>query len=91
VSAPSVAELRARLAELTLRDAARIERRLNALERGTPRDRDTAAITAKVATDIARGAEQVALRRASVPAITYPDLPIAANATRSPPRCATIR
>jgi ATP-dependent helicase HrpA len=70
VSAPpdqQLAELRGRLAGLTLRDAARLERRLH----GHPRN------LAPIAEQVSRGESLVARRRAALPLITYPEqLPV---------------
>jgi len=74
VSEPSVAELRARLDGLTLRDAARVGRRLEQLRRG----RDPKAL-AKIAQQVANGEALVATRESARPAITYPDLPVSAK------------
>ncbi len=70
MSEPSVAELRARLDGLTLRDAARLGRRLRGLRGAEP------AKLTKVAEQIAAAETLVAARRAAVPSITYPDLPV---------------
>jgi len=74
VSEPSVADLRARLDGLTLRDAARLGRRLDQLRRG----RDPKAV-AKIAQQLANAEALVATRQAARPAITYPDLPVSAK------------
>ncbi|OBH12508.1 ATP-dependent RNA helicase HrpA [Mycobacterium sp. E1747] len=66
----SVAELRARLDGLTTRDAARLGRRLRNLrgaKHGTLR---------QLADQIAQAEALVVTRRAAVPAIAYPDLPV---------------
>jgi ATP-dependent helicase HrpA len=73
VSEPSVTDvraLRARLDGLTLRDAARLGRRLRQLRKPTPEQ------LAKVAQQITAGEALVANRLAAVPAISYPDLPV---------------
>ena len=70
VSEPSVAELRKRLDGLTIRDAARLGRRLKNL-RGAGPDK-----LRKVAEQIASAEGLVATRLAAVPTITYPDLPV---------------
>lgn len=67
----SVAELRARLDGLTTRDAARLGRRLKSLRGAKP---DT-----QLAEQIAQAEALVATRRAAVPAIAYPDLPVSAR------------
>jgi ATP-dependent helicase HrpA len=66
----SVAELRKRLDGVTLRDAARFGRRLTNL-RGTEPIK-----LQRLAEQIAAGENLVAARRAAVPVISYPDLPI---------------
>ncbi|HEV7203913.1 MAG TPA: ATP-dependent RNA helicase HrpA [Jatrophihabitans sp.] len=77
MSAPSLTpgELRARLSGLTLRDEARIRRRLEQLRRAGNRDRELA----KLGEQIARGEQVIATREAAVPTITYPDLPVSAR------------
>src|SRR4029079_4038243 len=70
VSQPTVAELRKQLDELTIRDAARLGRRLKSL-RGAKPDR-----RARLAEQIAAGRALVATRQAALPTITYPDLPV---------------
>lgn len=67
MSESSVAELRARLDDLTFRDAARLGRRLKNL-RGAPPENLVAQFAA------AEGL--IATRRAAVPTISYPDLPV---------------
>ncbi|HEY3630341.1 MAG TPA: ATP-dependent RNA helicase HrpA, partial [Jatrophihabitantaceae bacterium] len=64
---PSRAELRSRLAGLTLRDAARLGRRL---------DRARGGALAQLAGQIDRAERIVAARTAALPAITYPVLPV---------------
>ncbi|OBG70437.1 ATP-dependent RNA helicase HrpA [Mycobacterium sp. E3298] len=66
----SVAELRARLDGLTTRDAARLGRRLRNL-RGAQPD-----VRRQFAEQIAKAEALVATRRAAVPAIAFPDLPV---------------
>jgi ATP-dependent helicase HrpA len=69
----SLGELRGRLAGLMLRDEVRLGRRLE----GTRKAADHAAALEAVARDITAAEQRVAQRRASVPAISYPDqLPI---------------
>src|SRR6478735_9177431 len=70
VSEPTVAELHKQLDELTIRDAARLGRRLKNL-RGAKPDR-----LARLAEQIAAGRALVATRQAAVPTVTYPDLPV---------------
>jgi ATP-dependent helicase HrpA len=69
---PTPAELRSRLDGLTLRDAARIGRRLDQL-RGS---KNGGRQLAQLAEQIARGEQFVATRIAVVPTISYPDLPV---------------
>jgi len=74
VSEPSideVRELRARLDGLTIRDAARLGRRLAGL-----RGRATPDKLAHIARQITAGEALIAARSAAVPPITYPDLPV---------------
>ncbi|MEY8016306.1 ATP-dependent RNA helicase HrpA [Mycobacterium sp. HUMS_12744610] len=67
---PTVKELRARLDGLTVRDGARLGRRLKNLRGAKPG-------TLRQLADLVGEAETlVANRRAAVPTITYPDLPI---------------
>ncbi|MCV6968446.1 ATP-dependent RNA helicase HrpA [Mycobacterium bohemicum] len=66
----SAAQLRKRLDGLTLRDAARLSRRLKNL-RGAPADR-----LRQLAGEIAAAEELVLTRQAAVPPISYPDLPV---------------
>jgi ATP-dependent helicase HrpA len=71
VSVEQVRQLRARLDGLTFRDAARLGRRLKSL-RG-----DVSAETVRKISDQVAAAEAlVVTRKAAVPAITYPDLPV---------------
>ena len=68
----SLAELRARLPELTLRDEFRLRRRLDGV-RGS-------GVPAPLAGEIDKAAARAAKRRAAIPAVTYPgDLPITAR------------
>jgi ATP-dependent helicase HrpA len=69
VSEPSVAELRARLDGLTIRDAARLGRRLKNL-RASPEKLQ------QIAGQLTAAEALVATRVAAVPTITYPDLPV---------------
>lgn len=66
----SFAELRTRLDGLTTRDAARLGRRLKNL-RGAEPDK-----LRQLAEQLARAEALVAARRAAVPTIAYPDLPV---------------
>ncbi|WP_343576814.1 ATP-dependent RNA helicase HrpA [Mycobacterium sp.] len=70
---PSVADLRQQLDRLTLRDAARLGRRLKNLRGAGPEQ------LAHLADQIAAAESLVAARQAAVPAIAYPDLPISAR------------
>ncbi|PSK92981.1 ATP-dependent helicase HrpA [Haloactinopolyspora alba] len=79
MSASPVADLRARLSEVSLRDESRLRRRIDGLRKvrdDEAREQAVAAITDEVA-----AAERRVHRRASaVPAVTYPDeLPISAR------------
>ncbi|HKE79434.1 MAG TPA: ATP-dependent RNA helicase HrpA [Solirubrobacteraceae bacterium] len=72
---PALSELRGALGELTLRDAHRLRRRIDAL-----RGRADAAAVARVEAEIARARERIERRRAALPAIDYPpELPITAR------------
>ncbi|MGY1726199.1 ATP-dependent RNA helicase HrpA [Geodermatophilus sp. SYSU D01062] len=75
----TLADLRSRLAALTLDDEHRLGRRLEGLRR----TRDEAArerALGKIAADVAAAEERIARRRAAVPAITYPEqLPVSAR------------
>jgi ATP-dependent helicase HrpA len=66
----SIADLRKRLDGLTLRDAARLGRRLKNLRGAEP------AKLQQLAVQITAGENLVAARHGAVPAISYPDLPI---------------
>ncbi len=70
VSEPSAAELRNRLDGLTIRDAARLGRRLKNI-RGTEPEK-----LQRLAEQIAQAEALVATRQTAVPGITYPDLPV---------------
>ncbi|OCB24881.1 ATP-dependent RNA helicase HrpA [Mycobacterium intracellulare] len=70
---PSAAQLRNQLDGLTLRDAARIGRRLKNLRAATPEK------LRRLADEIAAARPLVAARQAAVPTITYPDLPVSAR------------
>ncbi|MDT4972308.1 MAG: ATP-dependent helicase HrpA, partial [Pseudonocardiales bacterium] len=78
MSAPSLtpADLRSRLDGLTLRDAARIGRRLDQLRRG---GKDSSRQLTQLAAQITRGEQLIATRTAALPTITYPDLPVSAR------------
>lgn len=70
---PSLAALRERLPELALRDERRLRRRLDSARR-RPDAATVTALTAQVEAAEAR----VAARRAGVPRVTFPDLPVSA-------------
>jgi ATP-dependent helicase HrpA len=70
---PSPADLRARLAGLTVHDRLRLERRLG-------RSRGGPAPSPRLLAEVALAEERVARRRAAVPVVSYPaDLPITAR------------
>ncbi|GAA3440837.1 ATP-dependent RNA helicase HrpA [Planomonospora venezuelensis] len=73
---PPLAELHARLPELTLRDQRRLGRRLD----GARKVRNRSAqqkIAAEIGADIERAERRIAVRRAGVPAVSYPQaLPV---------------
>ena len=73
-SAADVAALRGRLDGLTIRDAARLRRRLK-----SPRGPLSADTLADLARQVTAGEALVAARAAAVPSITYPDLPVSAR------------
>jgi len=70
-SADDVRKLRARLDGLTIRDAARLGRRLKAL-----RGPVSAAKLGQLAKEFSTAEAVIAARAAAVPEITYPDLPV---------------
>jgi ATP-dependent helicase HrpA len=72
----TTAELAERLPSLTLRDEARLGRRLDGARRIRKPEARAAAL-AEIAAEIERGEQRAAARRAAVPAITYPEaLPV---------------
>jgi len=71
VSEPSVAELRNRLDGLTIRDATRLGRRIKNL-----RGKVSAEKVQQIAEELTSAEALVATRKAAVPAITYPELPV---------------
>ncbi len=73
VAEPSVAQLRKRLDGLTVRDAARLGRRLKSL-RGAGPDK-----LARIADEFAAAEALITTREAARPPITYPDLPVSAR------------
>ncbi len=75
MSAPALADLRAGLPELTLRDEHRLRRRLDGLRKGADGD-----AIARLAAEVAGAQERIGRRRAALPAIDYPaELPITAR------------
>lgn len=70
VAEPSVVQLRERLDGLTFRDAARLGRRLKQLRGAAPEKLQ------RLADQVAAAEALVAARRAALPAISYPDLPV---------------
>ncbi|NEE02797.1 ATP-dependent RNA helicase HrpA [Phytoactinopolyspora halotolerans] len=76
MSGPSVADLRSRLAELSIRDEHRLRRRLDGLGKIRGADRKAEAIRA-VSTEIEAAQKRIAARASSVPPLIYPDqLPV---------------
>ncbi|MFE5920601.1 ATP-dependent RNA helicase HrpA [Streptomyces sp. NPDC056468] len=74
--APALGALAPRLTELSLRDAQRLGRRLEGA-RKIRKPEARAAVLAEIETEIAKGEERIAGRRARVPAVTYPgQLPV---------------
>ena len=71
MSEPSVAELRNRLDGLTIRDAARLGRRIKNL-----RGKVSAEKVQQIAEELTSAEALVATRKAAVPAITYSELPV---------------
>ncbi|MET9411626.1 ATP-dependent RNA helicase HrpA [Streptomyces sp. NPDC002935] len=74
--APALGDLAPRLAELSLRDAHRLGRRLEGARKiRKPEARST--VFAEIEAEVAKGEARMAERRARVPAITYPEqLPV---------------
>ncbi len=70
-SIEQVRQLRARLDGLTLRDAARLGRRLKSL-----RGEVSEETLRRISNDFTAAEALIATRRAAVPAISYPDLPV---------------
>lgn len=70
VAEPSAAQLRTQLDGLTLRDAARIGRRLKNLRGASPEK------LRQLADQVATAQAVIATRQAAVPTISYPDLPV---------------
>ena len=76
---PSAGELRQRLQDLSLTDERRLGRRLAGLRKirdSAKRDRSFG----QIADEVTRAEQRIERRRAAVPEITYPDLPVAARA-----------
>ncbi|MFG1933376.1 ATP-dependent RNA helicase HrpA [Mycobacterium sp. NPDC048908] len=71
MSEPSASELRKRLDGLTIRDAARLGRRLKNLRGGVTPEK-----LAQIAEQFTAAEALVATRQAAVPTIAYPDLPV---------------
>ncbi|WP_262062892.1 ATP-dependent RNA helicase HrpA [Streptomyces sp. STR69] len=75
-AAPALGDLAPRLAELTLRDAHRLGRRLEGARR-IRKPEARAAVLAEIEGEVARGEERMAERRRRIPAISYPEqLPV---------------
>ncbi|WP_240759960.1 ATP-dependent RNA helicase HrpA, partial [Phytoactinopolyspora endophytica] len=76
MSGPSVADLRARLAELSIRDEHRLRRRLDGI-RKSRRDENASAALREAAAEVEAAEKRVASRVSSVPRIVYPEqLPV---------------
>ncbi|MEV6018571.1 MULTISPECIES: ATP-dependent RNA helicase HrpA [unclassified Streptomyces] len=74
--APALGDLAARLAELPLRDAHRLGRRLEGA-RKIRKPEARSAVFAEIEAEVAKGEARTAQRRARVPAVTYPEqLPV---------------
>ncbi|MFI0964478.1 ATP-dependent RNA helicase HrpA [Streptomyces sp. NPDC021080] len=74
--APALGDLAARLAELPLRDAHRLGRRLEGA-RKIRKPEARSAVFAEIEAEVAKGEARTAERRARVPAVTYPEqLPV---------------
>ncbi|MEU6276867.1 ATP-dependent RNA helicase HrpA [Streptomyces populi] len=74
--APALGDLAARLAELPLRDAHRLGRRLEGA-RKIRKPEARSAVFAEIEAEVAKGEARTAERRSRVPAITYPEqLPV---------------
>ena len=80
-STVSAGALRARLADVTVRDEHRLRRRLDGVRSLQHRDPDRARSTLeRIAADVDVAAERVRVRRDAVPAISYPpELPVSAR------------
>jgi ATP-dependent helicase HrpA len=74
--APALGDIAARLAELSLRDAHRLGRRLEGA-RKIRQPEARSAVFAEIETEVAKGEARMAERRARVPSVTYPEqLPV---------------
>src|SRR5690349_23473964 len=74
--APALGDLAARLAELSLRDAHRLGRRLEGA-RKIRKPEARAAVLAEIETEVAKAEQRIGERRARVPAVSYPEqLPV---------------
>ncbi|MEU3792022.1 ATP-dependent RNA helicase HrpA [Streptomyces fructofermentans] len=74
--APALGDLAPRLAELSLRDAHRLGRRLEGARR-IRKPEARAAVTAEIGAEIAKAEARLAERRTRVPAVSYPEqLPV---------------
>ncbi len=74
--APALGALAPRLAELSLRDAHRLGRRLEGA-RKIRKPEARAAVLAEIEAEVAKAEQRMAERRARVPAVTYPEqLPV---------------
>ncbi|WP_326786893.1 ATP-dependent RNA helicase HrpA [Streptomyces sp. NBC_00151] len=74
--APALGDLAARLAQLSLRDAHRLGRRLEGA-RKIRKPEARSAVFAEIEAEVTQGEVRMAARRARVPAITYPEqLPV---------------
>ncbi|MEU0783193.1 ATP-dependent RNA helicase HrpA [Streptomyces sp. NPDC006173] len=74
--APALGDLAPRLAELSLRDAQRLGRRLEGA-RKIRKPEARSAVIAEIEAEVTKGEARMAERRARVPAITYPEqLPV---------------
>ncbi|WP_416479109.1 ATP-dependent RNA helicase HrpA [Streptomyces sp. LKA04] len=74
--APALGSLAPRLAELSLRDAHRLGRRLEGA-RKIRKPEARAAVLAEIETEVAKAEQRVGERRARVPAVSYPEqLPV---------------
>ncbi|MEU9213565.1 ATP-dependent RNA helicase HrpA [Streptomyces sp. NPDC048415] len=74
--APALGDIAARLAELSLRDAHRLGRRLEGA-RKIRQPEARSAVFAEIEAEVAKGEARMAERRARVPSVTYPEqLPV---------------